>query len=339
MVKCHHCGAREPPGVPTMCLCGGCVSVSYCDAKCQKADRAAHRDHCNILKTQRNKSLSGPPTLIGDGLDWDDAATYRLLAEAGDGDAMMGLSSCYLVGEGGVDVDEDEAYAWACRAVEVADPSPQAFYNLAQCHNFGHGTPKDTVEAVRLFRIAAEMGLAEAQCKLGIHLKEGNGSVYDPVSSFKWMKRAADAGHAEAQTNVAVALHSGLGVEENTPLAISYYRRAANQGDADAMCDLGAMYAGGLGVPNDNSVAVLWLKRARDTGSARAKKGLFLLVLQLTTAEVHAMGAGVLRALLDGLGVPLPSDAEKPDLVEAVLDAMGLARSLYEEGVGEGGGR
>ena len=318
MVQCHHCGAREAPGVPTMSLCGGCFEVSYCDAECQKAGRAAHRELCNKRKAQKEAEYAAPPSLAFDASGFD-AAALRRAANAGDALAMTRLASCFTVGVGGVGVDLVEAFRWNKRAVEVPVPSAVAYHNLAQCYLFGDGTPKDSVEAARLYKIAAEMGLVEAQFNYGLRLQRGDGTPCNPVGAFTWFKRAADAGHAYAQNNAGLALETGHGVEEDKALGAVYYRRAADQGNATAMYNLGNCFAKGVGVPRDPSLAVLWLKRALDAGDPDAKSGLAALAASLTPSEVPSMGAGILRALLDGLGVRVPPGAEKPELVALVL--------------------
>ena len=340
MVECDHCGAREAPGVSTMSLCAGCFAVSYCDAKCQKADRATHRELCNKLKARREVEMAAPPTLAFDASGLN-AATLRRAAIAGDAVAMTGLANCYTVGAGGVGVDLAKAFQWSRRAVEVPVPSAVAYYNLAVCYAAGRGTPKDSVEAVRLYKIAAEMGDTISQFNYGLRLQRGDGTPCNPVEAFTWLKRAADAGHAAAQGTTGLALQTGHGVEEDTALAAVYYRRSADQGDAIAMQYLGAFYANGAGVPRDPSLAVLWLKRALDAGDPDAIKDLAWLTASLSPSEVPAMGAGILRALLDGLGVRVPPGAEKPELVALVLSRVEVERATlmarHDSGPAPGG--
>ena len=328
MVQCDHCGAREAPGVPTMSLCGGCFHVSYCDAKCQKAHRAAHREWCNARKLQKDAHMAAPPRLVGDASGFD-AAALRRAANAGDADAMSDLANCYTVGVGGVGVDLVEAFRWQKRVVELPAPSAVAYHNLALCYAFGRGTPKDPVEAVRLYKIAAEMGSVNAQFNYGLRLQRGDGTPCNPVEAFSWLKRAADAGNADAQCNVGLALETGHGVEEDKALGLVYYRRAANQGHMIAMCNLGICYRNGDGLPRDPSAAVLWLKRALDAGYPDAKTSLAILAASLSPSEMPAMGAGVLRALLDGLGVRVPPGAGKPDLVALVLTRGEVERAAH----------
>ena len=238
------------------------------------------------------------------------------------------LAGCYTVGAGGVGVDLVEAFRLHKRAV-VGPASAAAYRNLALCYDFGRGTPQDPVEAVRLFKIAAEMGDSNAQFYLGLSLQRGEGILYDPVAAFTWLKRAADAGHAGSQCNVGSALQTGHGVEEDNALAVMYYRRAADQGYAIAMHKVGLCYAQGAGVPRDPPLAVLWLKRAHDAGDPDAAKYLAWLAASLHPFEVPAMGAGILRALLDGLGARVPQGAEKPELMALVLARGEAERAAF----------
>ena len=318
MVQCKHCGARESPGVPTMSLCGGCFHVSYCDAKCQKADRAAHREWCNERKARHEANIAAPPRLDGDASGLN-AAALRRAADAGNAGAMSDLAICYTFGTGGVCVDLVEAFQWKLRAIEVPAPSACAYFNLALCYALGRGTAKNSVEAARLYKIAAEMGYIIAQFNLGLCLQRGDGIHYNPVEAFTWLKRAADAGLADAQCSVGAALQDSHGVEEDKSLGVVYFRRAADRGSATAMCNLGQCYLKGDGVPRDPSAAVLWLKRAHDAGQPTAVNILAVLAASLSSSEMSLMGAGILRALLDGLGVPVPEGAEKLELVALVL--------------------
>ena len=272
--------------------------------------------------------MAAPPTLDFDtsGLN---AAALRRAADAGDAGAMTDLANCYSVGAGGVHVDLVEAFRWSKRAVEVPAPSAVAYYNLALSYQLGRGTPKNSVEAVRLYKISAEMGFAEAQFSYGLCLQRGDGIPCNPVEAFTWLKRAADAGFADAQCNVGLALETGHGVEEDKALGVVYLRRAVDQGDATAMYNLGIFYAKGAGVPRDPSLAVLWLKRAHDAGEPDAKKLLAALTASLSPSEVPVMGAGILRALLDGLGVPAPQGAGKPKLVALVLARGEVERTAF----------
>ena len=344
-----------------MMRCARCFSVTYCDGECQKAHWAAHRDKCKMVAAEIADVKAKPPTLVGnDSADYDMISLRRSI-NAGDASAMMNLGICYQLGKGGVGVDATEAVRWYTRAVEARNPPATAFHNLANCYFCGNGVLKNLSEAVRLYRIAAEMGHSYSQFGLGMCLMRGEGVPYNPVEAIKWMKRAADAGDAGAQSKVGYALATGLGVPEDKAAAVVYYRRAAEQGDAEAMCRLAVCYSKGDGVPQDVPQSVAWMTRARDAGWPAAAKNLskiapLLTPAQraaadqllatplrrtpaptaptgsggagtppLTRADVLAMGTGALKRLLQGRGVDTAGVLEKSELVGLALAAIGAA--------------
>ena len=340
MVQCEHCGAREAPGVSTMSLCTGCFNASYCDAKCQKAGRAAHREWCNEQKAQREAHAAAPPTVRGAPPPGLNAAALRRAANAGNVDAMFNVANCYTVGAGGVGVNLVEAFRWKKKIVDLPAPPTEAYTSLADCYFFGRGTPKDQAEAARLYKFAAEMGCGSAQFSFARCLQHGEGVPRDPVVAFTWLKRAADAGHVLAQISVAGSLLTGEGVAEDHASAAVYCRRAADQGDATAMFNLGMMHMRSS-VLRDPSLAGMWLKRAHDAGQKDAIFALTHLATTLTPAEASTIGTDVLRTLLDGLAVEVPPRIEKSELVQLVLEvAAEMAAGLTGGGAGaRGAGR
>ena len=256
-----------------MMRCSGCHEISYCDGDCQKAHRAEHREYCKERAAAHAALNAAPAKLVSSGDDYD-TETLRRDADAGDAGAMMQLGLCHHFGKGGLGVDPAEAVRWYKRSVEGVNPPAGAFFNLAEAYYFGLATPKNLPEAVRLYRIAADMGVVYAQYNLGMCFEHGEGVPYNPVEAFTWYKRAADAGHPEAQCNVGAALLHGLGVPEDKVAGIGYIRRAAEGGDATSMYNLGACFKNGDGVPRDFPQAVAWWKRARDAGYSAAAAAL-----------------------------------------------------------------
>jgi TPR repeat protein len=52
------------------------------------------------------------------------------------------------------------------------------------------------VEAVRLYRKAAETGHPSAMLNLGVMYRDGKGVTKDDVEAVRWFGKAADAGYA-----------------------------------------------------------------------------------------------------------------------------------------------
>ena len=363
MVKCEACGKKEEElGARIMMMqCARCFDVSYCDGECQRAHWAEHRARCKERAAELAAYKAKKPTLVGDASILN-AAALRCAADAdnlNNSAAMMDLGVCYQQGTGGVDKDAAEGVRWFTRATEAHNPPVEAYYNLASCYYLGEGVRKNLSEAARLYRIAAEMGDADAQDVLGQCLQRGEGVQYNPVEAFMWKKRAADTGHAEAQCSVGYALQNGLGVRENKAAAVVFYYRAAYQGNETAMHNLGVCYRDGTGVPQDVPQAVAWFTRARDAGYPVAAARLAEIAPHLTPAEraaarqllaapptrplaaiapavprsggaptladVLTMGTGALKRLLQGRGVDTSGIIEKAHLVELALAAIGAA--------------
>jgi len=87
----------------------------------------------------------------------------------------------------------------------------------------------ELVEATRLYRIAAEQGIAGAQCRLGVLYAEGRGVKRDDRESIKWFLLAAAQGNAEAQASLGLSYGSGRGVSQNFVTAHMWLTLASEQ--------------------------------------------------------------------------------------------------------------
>jgi TPR repeat protein len=74
-----------------------------------------------------------------------------------------------------------------------------AQYNLGVCYLDGSGVTKNDVEAVRLYRLAADQGYAQAQFYLGACYQQGIGVPKNEAEAVRWYRLAASQGHASAQ--------------------------------------------------------------------------------------------------------------------------------------------
>ena len=130
---------------------------------------------------------------------------YRVRAEAGNMYGQHLLGRCYLNGLGGVAKDEERA--------------------------------------AELFALAAEQGLARAQCSLGVCYECGKGVAEDKKRAVELYTLAAEQGYARAQYNLGVSNEDGSGVEMDLDLARHWYGLAAAQGDQDAIAALAVLDA------------------------------------------------------------------------------------------------
>ena len=97
---------------------------------------------------------------------------------------------------------------------------------------------KDYKEAVRLFRLSAEQGSAEAQVLLGGMYSRGEGVTVDFKEAEKWMRLSAEQGLAAGQFLLGSFYSSGMGGPVDLKKAIKWLRLSAEQGFADAKKEL-----------------------------------------------------------------------------------------------------
>jgi len=146
--------------------------------------------------------------------------------------------------------------------------------NLGFMHQNGQGVPQNDVEAVRLYRLAANQGNASAQSNLGFMHYDGRGVPQSDVEAVRLFRLAADQGNAYAQNNLGFMHQNGRGVPQNDVEAVRLYRLAADQGDASAQGNLGSMYYDGRGVPQNDVEAVRLFRLAADQGNDAAQSYL-----------------------------------------------------------------
>ena len=68
----------------------------------------------------------------------------------------------------------------------------------------GTGVPKDSAEAVKWYRKAAEHGNAVAQSNLGLMYANGIGVIKNPAQAHTWFNVAGSNGNEDAKKNLAI---------------------------------------------------------------------------------------------------------------------------------------
>jgi TPR repeat protein len=119
-----------------------------------------------------------------------------------------------------------------------------------------------TLAATLLFASIATPAVAQS---LEAEMREAAGAYErkDMATAVRIWKVWADKGNAEARTLLGAMYWSGEGVPRNHAEAARLYRLAADQGYARAQNDLGFMYGFGEGIPPHNDVeAYKWLTLA-----------------------------------------------------------------------------
>lgn len=150
---------------------------------------------------------------------------YTLAAKNGYSNAQFKLGIMCLRGEG-IKQNPCQAYAWLHLAAEggnaeaaVAredvcklltdsnmfklDPGcppalAHAKHNIGVAYYHGAGTTQDYIKALKWFKEAAEMGLADSLYNVGLMYKNGQGTNQDPVEAYFWLNVAALRGDNKA---------------------------------------------------------------------------------------------------------------------------------------------
>jgi TPR repeat protein len=219
---------------------------------------------------------------------WAKHWLRRAATEAGDAEAMRKLGVIYR------EARSDSALYWLSEA--VAAGSSDAGVDLGFMNAHGVIVPRDTAEAIRLYRSAAAGGSARGMFALGR------------------------------------AFQTGFGVRQDQARAHDWYLRAACAGSADAMNEIGAQYLQGLGVPADRDEAIRWFRLAEAAGSQVAVGNLHALKAPERVRRWQGPVASVL-AWLGLSGSPqLLACASPPAQPRAVETAEVAAADTRNEG-------
>lgn len=167
-----------------------------------------------------------------------------------------------------------------------------------------NGVEKNEVEAVRMFKLAAEQGEPTAINNLGYATSKGLGGVMQSDGeALDLYRRAMELGNGLAAKNIGDAHARGtLGMAKDLTLALALYRRSDELGHADGAVMVGIMYeAGEGGLDQDLTQALSHYGRAAERGSAfgRYRQGLLLLVGREPIAQDEPKGLALIRQAAD----------------------------------------
>jgi len=188
--------------------------------------------------------------------------------------------------------------------------------------------------AFKLFVVAAEAGLTEAERELGYYYlnAKGNG-LFNPAEAVRWLTRAGEKGDVPAQTTLAglylggfqkKQLEAGLFAEDGVKFidfdtALDWTMRAAATGSAEAQALAGFIYTSGPPQLRDEAKAMHWYGLAAEAGSPQAHLGLGIAILKTaTTEELTWAGVDHIRKAAAG----------------ELADAQYYMASIYELGIG-----
>ncbi|HSY18637.1 MAG TPA: tetratricopeptide repeat-containing serine protease family protein [Candidatus Acidoferrales bacterium] len=207
----------------------------------------------------------------------------KVKAENGSAGSQSYIGFLYYSGLG-VAKNTSEAVKWFRKAADQGDV--RAEDSLAMCYEKGEGVTQDYAEAVKWYRKAADQGYAPAQNSLGDCYHLGQGIAQDNTEAMKWFRMSAKQGNDMAQFNIGNFYYEGNAVIKDAAEAVSWWSKAANQGNSIAQYNLGASYANGDGVPKNYIQAYKWVSLSTAQGYAHAKKFLAVIEMRMTPEQV-----------------------------------------------------
>jgi uncharacterized protein len=146
------------------------------------------------------------------------------------------------------------------------------------------------LEALHLFREAADRGDAQAQFNLGRMFSHGEGVPVDYGAALSWYRKAASQGNAGAQFSLGLMYQLGQGVPRDIAEAMGWYLKAAQQGYASAQVNLAAIYSKGSDAPENDAAAAMWYRKAAEQGDAEGEFSLGLIYAAPRHAREAALG-------------------------------------------------
>lgn len=204
--------------------------------------------------------------------------------------------------------------------------NPQESFTKAESLYFAKGVEKDYKQAFKLYGLAAEAGIADAQAMLSYYYYNGLGAVVISKDlAFQYAKKASDKNSLFGTYLLAEFYFMGIGTTKDINKSKELYSSIAsnmtaesNKGSILYQGNLGMMFALGLGVTSDAEKALKLLLYAATNGEVDAQWNLgqvyFYMLGDLKEAlywfhKAAEQGAEtaqskIAKIYMDGEGVP-----------------------------------
>ena len=130
----------------------------------------------------------------------------------------------------------------------------------------GYVSPKETLNAIKEYRLSAKKGHALAQFKYGYMLSRGLIGEANFKKGMKFIKKSARQGYPPAITELARGYYYGFGVQKNLKKAVSLWEKGAFMGISEASYYAGLAYFKGEGVKKDEKKAKKYFSMAKKGG-------------------------------------------------------------------------
>jgi len=176
----------------------------------------------------------------------------------------------------------------------AVEGDPKAIYVIGdRLMGSGPNAPDSDMEAAaRWYEMAAEMGFAPAQYRIGNAYEKGFGVERDPQAAMTWYQLAAEQGNVSAMHNLAVLFATEIDGQRDMKEAVRWFIEAAERGVKDSQVNLGILSARGDGMEQNLVESYKWLALAARAGDkdAEAKRDEIAKFLQPEQLEM-AKGA------------------------------------------------
>jgi len=219
------------------------ASAGFLPAKFDRARELAFRkDYGNAataLKEVYDAGVKKAAVILGGmyehglGVERDTKAAlrwYRLGAEFGDPEALLGLANLTATGVGETPPDASQAMQLARQA--AARRYSGGYLFLGQAYASGRqGVKRDAAATIKAFAAAADIGDRQAMLALGkFYLGNMPGFTPDERAGVFWIRKAAERGSPEAMVKLSQCYKDGTVVEKDVIAARYWYNQAALHG-------------------------------------------------------------------------------------------------------------
>jgi TPR repeat protein len=177
-------------------------------------------------------------------------------AKTGDAEARYELSRLFYVGEG-TKKDKDESNRWCLMAAEQGLAKAQCMWGLTLLN--GDGVTPDAKQAAEWFRKSATQGHPRSEFILGMFYRDGTGMKADPAESTKWLTLAAEHGYADAQYELGNELYGEKADSAKDAIAARWFRKSAEQLQPNGCFSLGRCYLNGRGLVRNKIEGLAWM--------------------------------------------------------------------------------
>ena len=247
---------------------------------------------------------------------------YSLVAERGNGDALLRMGQIYENGFLGVKKDLQKTIYYYEKAIEQGyknlelnvtklnkklerqqifdkkisalinsgSSSADVYYKIAMLIDERSSNLDE--EAKKWYLRAAEKGHAAAQYKMGMWYSTAEKNTYkigkkNDKAAFLWFRKAVDNGFSRAELPLARHYEHGLGTPVDEKKALKYYLLLAERGHGDALLRLGQIYENGyLGVKKDLQKTIYYYEKAIEQGYKNLEANVAKLNKELERQQI-----------------------------------------------------